>query len=75
MSQVPFQLRISGGEEEKANATSPLERPFTCTQPIPVGFPRVDDLFLFQTEVKESGVPLQKAASRLGHEDILCELA
>lgn len=73
MGQVPSQLRIRGGEEGKANAISPFERSCTPTQPLPVDFPKSDDLF--QTEIKESGFPLQKASSRLGHEDVLRELA
>lgn len=75
MAQVPFQLRISGGEEGKANDRTPFERSFTCTQPIPLGFPKLDYIFLFQTEVKEPGFHLQKVSSRLGHEDVFCELA
>lgn len=73
MAPVPFQLRISGGEEGKASDTSPFERSYTRTQLIPVGFPKLRDLF--QTEIKKPGFPLQKAASGLGHEDVLCELA
>ena len=40
---LPFQLRISGGQEGKANDTSPFERSFTCTHPVPVGFPNLGD--------------------------------
>lgn len=73
MAQVPFQLWINCGEEGKGNDTSPFERSFTCTQPVPVGFPKLDDLF--QIEIKESGFALENASSRLGHEDVLHELA
>lgn len=62
MAQVPFQLRSGGGEEGRANATTPAERSFTSTQPVPVGFPGSDDLL--QTEITECDSPLQKASSR-----------
>lgn len=62
MVQVPFQRRSDGGGEEgKANATIPVERSFTSTQPVPVGFPESDDLL--QAEITEPDSPLQKASS------------
>lgn len=70
---MPFQLRISGADEGKANQVSPFKRPFTCTQPIPDRFPKLDHHL--QTEIKESGFLLQKAASSFGCKDALHELA
>lgn len=59
----------------KSNAMSQFKRSFTSTQAIPVGFPKQDNIFIFQTVVKESGFPLQKASSKLGQEDVLHQLA
>lgn len=73
MAQVLFRLSISGGDKGKVNQVSPFKRPFTCTQPIPDRFPKLDHLF--QTEIKESGFLLQKAASSFGRNDALHELA
>lgn len=61
MTQVPFQLRISGDEEGRANAPAASERAFISTQPVPGGFPLPDDPFLFQAEAKKIGFSLQKA--------------